>query len=67
MYPSVKLPGYVQDRWNKKVYSLRRNFMREPNINDLINFVDEETVLVNDALFSRGAVSQYLINISIRA
>lgn len=55
-----KLPGYVQDRWNRKVYTLRRNFMREPSINDLIDFVNEETVLVNDALFSRGAVSQYM-------
>ena len=31
----------------------------EPNLSDLILFIDEETRLLNDPLFSRDAVSQY--------
>ena len=30
----------------------------EPSLSDLILFIDEETTLLNDALFSRDAVSQ---------
>ena len=33
--------------------------MREPGLTDLTNFIEDEIVLVNDPLFSRGAVSQY--------
>ena len=31
----------------------------EPSLSDLILFIDEETTLLNDPLFSRDAVSQY--------
>ena len=54
-----KLPGYMQDRWNRKVYTIRETERREAELTDLINMVDIETKLVNDPLFSREAVSRY--------
>ena len=55
-----KLPTYLQDRWNRKVYKLKRSDERESELVDLIEMVDEETILVNDPLFSREAISQYV-------
>ena len=55
-----KLPTYLQDRWNRKVCKLRRSDERESELVDLIEMVDEETILVNDPLFSREAISQYV-------
>ena len=39
---------------------LRRRDSREPTFIDLDNFVEDEITLVNDPLYSREAVSQYL-------
>ena len=52
-----KLPTYLQDRWNRKVCKLRRSDERESELVDLIEMVDEETILVNDPLFYREAIS----------
>ena len=53
----AKLPTYMQDNWNRKVYTIRYTEGRERQLSDLIDLVDKETVLVNDPLLSRGAVS----------
>ena len=42
------------------MYSIRANHSREPELKDLINYVDKETALVSDSLFSKEAVEQYL-------
>ena len=55
-----KLPDQPRDRWNREVYSIRANHSRGPELNDLINYVDKETALVSDSLFSKEAVEQYL-------
>ena len=55
-----KLPGKLRDRWNKGVYSIREKHSREPELKDLINYVDKETALVSDPLFYKEAVDQYL-------
>ena len=55
-----KLPGQLRDSWNREVYSIRANHSREPELKDLINYVDKETALVSDSLFSKEAVEQYL-------
>ena len=55
-----KLPGQLRDRWNREVYSIRAKHSREPELKDLINYVDKETALVSDPLFSKEAVEQYL-------
>ena len=39
---------------------MRRKHSREPQLFDLINFVEDEMTLVNDPLYSRDAVSQYI-------
>ena len=54
-----KLPGVLLDRWNRRVFNIRMNSTMEPSLLDLILFIDEETTLVNDPLFSRDAFSQY--------
>ena len=36
-----------------------RNSTMEPSLSHLILFIDEETTLLNDSLFSRDAVSKY--------
>ena len=38
---------------------IRQKSFREPKLTDLIHFVNEETVLVENALFSRHAINQF--------
>ena len=54
------LLGQLRDRWNREVYSIRAKHSREPELKDLINYVDKKTALVSDPLFSKEAVEQYL-------
>ena len=54
-----ELPGVLLDRWNRRVFNMRRNNTMEPSLSDLILFIDGETTLLNDPLFSRDAVSQH--------
>ena len=56
----AKLPLHLQDRWNRSTLLLRRKDSREPTLIDLANFVEDEVTLVNDPLYSREAVSQYV-------
>ena len=48
-----KLPGVLLDKWNRRVFNMTRNSTMEPSLSDLILFIDEETTLLNDPLFSR--------------
>ena len=50
----------MQDRWKFKVYTIRHTERREGQLFELIDLVYKENVLVNDLLFLRDAVSQYL-------
>ena len=43
-----KLPGVLLDRWNRRVFNMRRNSTMVPSLSDLILFFDEETTLLND-------------------
>ena len=54
-----KLPGGLMDRQNRTVQAIRRKQRREPDLQDLIQFVEEETILMNDPLFSREALYDY--------
>ena len=56
-----KLPNGLIDRWNRVVYNIRKKQEHEPNLHDLIEFVDQETALVNDPLFSREALEGYTV------
>ena len=53
-----KLPVPLVDRWNRKVMSFRQIQRKEPKLAELIKFVEQETLLVNDPLYSRDAVKQ---------
>ena len=54
-----KLPGNTRDRWNRKVLIIRRQHKREPELEDFMDFFDDETQLANDPLFSREALTEY--------
>ena len=54
-----KLPGNTRDRWNRNVLILRRQHRREPELEDFIDFFNNETQLANDPLFSREALREY--------
>ena len=55
-----KLPNSVADRWNRKAMMLQRSQQKESSLKDFIEFFDEETVLVNDPIFSREAITAYV-------
>ena len=54
-----KLPNGLIDRWNRTAYNIRKRQECEPSLSDLIEFVDQETTLVNDPMFSREALECY--------
>ena len=54
-----KVPGHLQDKWNRNTFRIRRTETREPELLDLSNFIEDEIILVNYPLFSREAVGQY--------
>ena len=55
-----RLPGSARDRWSRKVLGIRRDKGREPDMKYFIYFVNDETVIVSDPIFSKQAVEQYL-------
>ena len=54
-----KVPGPLQDLWNRNLLRIRRTETREPGLLDLTNFIEDKMILVNDPLFPREAVGQY--------
>ena len=52
-----KFSGYVRERWNRKVLSVRRTCKRDPKLFDLLRFVEEEIMLFNNPLFSKEGVN----------
>ena len=55
-----KLPGSARDKLSRTVLTVRRNQRRETELSDFIKFVDNETLIVSDPLFSKAAVDEYL-------
>ena len=55
----AKLLGHTRDKWARCVLSIRRRQMSEPGLVDFIELVKDETLLVNDPLFSKSATDQY--------
>ena len=56
------LPDGLSDRWNRKVQEIRRSYGREPCLLDFLGYVNEETILVNDTIFLREAVQEYVMH-----
>ena len=54
----AKLPGGLIDRWNRNVQAIRKRNLHKPDLQDLIKF-EEETVLMNNPLFSREVLNEY--------
>ena len=54
-----KLPGSARDKWSRKVLTIRQNQRREPELSKFIKFVDNETLIVSNSLFSKAAVNEY--------
>ena len=54
-----KLPGSARDKWSRKRLTIRQNQRREPELLYFIKFVDNETLIVRDPLFSKAAVDEY--------
>ena len=51
-----KLHGGLTERWNREVSKIRRHHRREPDLEDFIMYIEEETVVMNDPLFFREAL-----------
>ena len=56
----AKLPGNMKDRWNRLAYNLRIHQERDAEFADFVNFVEEETILVTDPMFSRDALDSFM-------
>ena len=50
--------GKVRDKWIVLVMKVRRREQREATLCDFVDFISEETTLVNDTLFSKEAKQQ---------
>ena len=46
-------------RWNRKVQNVKRRGLRESDLTDFVQFVEQETLLMNGPLFSREALHKY--------
>ena len=55
-----KLPGSVRDKWSRKVLTVRRRGNRELEMADFIQFINDETLIVTDPVFSKEEVEQYI-------
>ena len=53
-----KLLGGIMKRWNRKVLNIRCQD-RKPTSDDMIDFIEEETILINDSLFSHEVLADY--------
>ena len=51
-----KLPPYLQDRWNREVYRLRRDSYNEVTLSNFIKQINEDTIIISNPLFSREAI-----------
>ncbi|XP_057294388.1 uncharacterized protein LOC130622946 [Hydractinia symbiolongicarpus] len=53
-----KLPQALQQRWNRTVLNVRRKNHHEAELRDFVDFMEQETTLENDPLYSREAISE---------
>ena len=52
----LKLPPYLQERWNRLTYNIRSKGSHEADLEDFIQFIDQETTIVNDPNYSKSAL-----------
>ena len=54
-----KLLGGIIQTWNRKVLIIRIYQVKESTLNDMTDFTEEETILMNDSLFSCEMLADY--------
>ena len=57
---TLKLPENARDKWNRKVLSIRQHRVKDPELADFIDFINDETLLASGPLFSREALKVYV-------
>ena len=55
-----KLPESVRGKLSRKVLTIRKRCNRKPEMADFIQFVNDETLIVTDPVFSKEAVEEYV-------
>ena len=50
------LPGNLRERWNREVSKIRRHNRRDSDLEGFIMYIEKETILMSDPLFSREAL-----------
>ena len=55
-----KFPRHISGRRNRQALTIRMHHLRGLSLSEIIAFVEKETILVNDPLFSNNAVEIYL-------
>ena len=69
-YPDIlcmlisKLLGGIMERLNKKLLNKRRYQVSEPTLNYMTDYIEEETILMNDPLVSCQALADYHIKLA---
>ena len=53
-----KLPDNTREKWNRKALCLRTKQLRQPELKDMISFIEEEWTLWSDHLFSKEALER---------
>ena len=51
-----QLLPYLQDRWNREVYRLRRDSYNEVTLNNFIKQINEDIIIISNPLFSRETI-----------
>ena len=54
-----KLPGNIRDKWVRQVMRVRRDEHKEATLRHFIKFIHNETMVVNDPLFSKETIEQF--------
>ena len=55
-----KLPGETRDKWSRRFLLIRRKQRQEPELADIIDFVNDENLIVSYPVFFKEAVEQYI-------
>ena len=54
------LPGSARDKWSRKVLTIIQDQRRKPELSNFTKFVDNESLIVSNPLFSKATADEYL-------
>ena len=55
----TKFPGNARDKWNSLSF-IQQSIVKDPELLDFIDFINDETFLASDLLFSQKALKMYV-------